>query len=82
MGLFDHFPYTNLHELNLAWLLQTMKELETIIDTFVHTETLKFSDPIEWHITTQYAKNTIVLDENGNAFLSKKPVPIGIQLNN
>lgn len=28
MGLFEHFPYTNFHELNLDWILEKMKELE------------------------------------------------------
>lgn len=28
MALFENFPYTNLHELNLDWLIQDMKELE------------------------------------------------------
>ena len=28
MALFENFPYTNLHELNLDWLIQEMKELE------------------------------------------------------
>lgn len=28
MSLFENFPYTNLHELNLDWLIQEMKELE------------------------------------------------------
>ena len=28
MSLFENFPYTNLHELNLDWLIQQMKELE------------------------------------------------------
>ena len=27
MGLFEHFPYTNFHELNLNWILQRLKEL-------------------------------------------------------
>lgn len=26
MGVFDHFPYTNFHELNLQWILQHFKE--------------------------------------------------------
>lgn len=27
MGLFEHFPYTNYHDLNLDWILRTVKEL-------------------------------------------------------
>lgn len=27
MGLFEHFPYTNFHELNLTWFLDTFREL-------------------------------------------------------
>lgn len=30
MGLFDQFPYTNFHELNLDWLMQAMKNLESV----------------------------------------------------
>lgn len=32
MGLFEHFPYTNFHELNLDWLLRMMKELSRRMD--------------------------------------------------
>ena len=28
MGLFDQFPYTNFHELNLDWILEQMKNVE------------------------------------------------------
>lgn len=27
MGLFENFPYTNFHELNLDWIIKTVKEL-------------------------------------------------------
>ena len=29
MGLFEHFPYTNFHELNIQWITRKLKELET-----------------------------------------------------
>ena len=31
MGIFEHFPYTNFHEVNLDWLLANVKNLETQI---------------------------------------------------
>lgn len=32
MAIFDQFPYTNFHELNLSWLLETMKSLSDKTD--------------------------------------------------
>ncbi|MBR2702260.1 MAG: SGNH/GDSL hydrolase family protein, partial [Erysipelotrichaceae bacterium] len=82
MGVFEQFPYANMHEMNLDWLLKKMKELAQAMETFKATESLKFADPILWNITTQYEKSTVVLDPTGNAYLSLQPVPTGIQLNN
>lgn len=31
MGVFEHFPYVNYHELNLSWILRKLKELEDVI---------------------------------------------------
>lgn len=28
MGLFENFPYTNFHELNLDWVIETMKKID------------------------------------------------------
>lgn len=32
MGLFDHFPYTNVHELNLSWILKLMEALDENVE--------------------------------------------------
>lgn len=41
MGLFENFPYTNFHELNLAWLLEEMKKLAEAMENYdVHMEEL------------------------------------------
>lgn len=32
MGLFDHFPYTNFHELNLTWILEHFCEFIKALD--------------------------------------------------
>ena len=82
MGVFEHFPYVNMHEMNTQWLLEKMIELDKAMETFKATESLKFADPIIWDITTQYEKSTIVLDPTGNAYLSIQAVPAGVQLNN
>lgn len=31
MGLFEHFPYTNFHDLNLDWILSKMKDLDSAV---------------------------------------------------
>lgn len=31
MGLFEHFPYTNYHELNLDWLVEQVKKNSDIL---------------------------------------------------
>ena len=33
MGAFDHFPYTNVHELNLDWILAQVKTLTGELNT-------------------------------------------------
>ena len=83
MGLFDHFPYTNFHELNLAWILEMLKEIDKTMDEFVAINALKYADPIQWNITSQYEKNTIVIDPlTGSAYISVQPVPNGVSLSN
>ena len=32
MGLFEHFPYSNFHELNLSWLLKGLKSVDKEVD--------------------------------------------------
>lgn len=80
MGLFENFPYANFHELNLDWILQKLKELETEITNFVAINSVKYANPIVWDITSQYETNTVVLDSSGNAYLSVQPVPAGVAL--
>ena len=76
------FPHSHMYESDLREVIATIRKLEEIVKNFVNTETIVFADPITWNITKQYAKGTIVLNGEGNAYLSKKPVPIGVELNN
>lgn len=80
MGLFEQFPYTNFHELNLDWILHELKTLKTTITNFVAINSVKYANPIIWDITSQYETNTVVLDNSGNAYLSVQPVPAGVSL--
>ena len=83
MGLFDHWPYTNFHELNLSWVLRQVIELKETVNNFVILNTIKYADPIQWNITTQYEANTIVVDpQTGTAYISSQPVPAGVALTN
>ena len=82
MGLFDHFPYTNVHELNLDWVLSMMKALEAEWEAFIAGNSLQFADPMLHDVTKTYAKNTIVLDDTGNAYVSLQAVPVGVGLQN
>lgn len=78
----NEFPYTNFHELNLDWILTTLNKFESELQNFIALNTVKYANPIQWDITTQYAANTVVVDKNGVAYLSVQPVPSGVTLDN
>lgn len=73
-------PYTNFHDLNLDWIIEVLNEFNTKLTDFVSLATIKYADPIQWDITSQYEANTVVVDRNGNAYLSVRPVPSGVSL--
>ena len=82
MGVFSRFPYNNAHQLNLDLILSELDKMKEEMEDIKDISTITYADPIQWNITTQYATNTVVLDTNGNAYLSKQPVPSGILLTN
>ena len=73
-------PYTNFHDLNLDWIMDELNEFNTKLTNFVSLATIKYADPIQWDITSQYEANTVVVDSKGNAYLSVQPVPSGVSL--
>ena len=79
---FTKYPNQNDEILNLDWVIRQVENLKAAYEAFLAANSLTFADPIVWDITKQYSKNTIVLSPEGDAFLSKKAVGAGIQLNN
>lgn len=54
-----------------------------VMQQYIETSSITYADPFQWNITSQYARNTLVIDpETGTAYLSLQPVPQGIQITN
>lgn len=82
-SFFNEYPYTDFHELNLSWVIKELRGFATTLEQFVSINALKYADPIQWNITTQYEKNTIVIDpQSGTAYISVQAVPAGVALTN
>lgn len=79
MAFFNKYPYTDMHELNLDWILAKMRELEIEFDEFKVVNNITFSG--QWDITKQYPAWTIVSDNN-IGYVSLQPVPVGVPLSN
>ena len=79
---FTKYPNQNDEILNLDFVITQVENLKAAYEAFLAANSLTFADPITWDITKQYSKNTIVLSPEGDAYLSKKVVGKGIQLNN
>ena len=54
-----------------------------VMQQYMETTSITYADPFQWNITSQYARNTLVIDpETGTAYLSLQPVPSGVQITN
>lgn len=76
------WPYTNFHELNLDWIVETLKKQDAAIADFISLNSITYADPLQWDITRQYPKNQVVLDIDGDGYLSVQPVPVGVEIDN
>lgn len=82
MSYFE-FPHTRTYDNDLGWLIKRVIELTDTMENFINFNTIKYADPIAWNITTQYEANTIVIDPaTGNAYISTRPVPSGVNILN
>ena len=73
---FFEFPYTRTYSDDLGWIIRELRDLADQVEN----KTIKYADPIDWNITSQYEVNTVVLDGTV-AYLSKQAVPSGIGIN-
>lgn len=81
--MFDtRWPYTDYHNLNLDWILDTLRKQDAAIADFISLNSITYANPLQWDITRQYPKNQVVLDTNGDGYLSVQPVPVGVEINN
>ena len=76
----NHYPYTDLHELNLDWILKKIKELKGEMETFEALNTIHYAGL--WSIAEQYAKYDLVSLNDGTSYLALQPVPAGIDISN
>lgn len=83
MAFYDKFPYTNFQEINLDRIIQQLVEVQEDLQFVIDNASLKYADPIQWSITSQYQANTVVIDPaTGIAYLSTRPVPVNILITN
>lgn len=73
------FPYTDFHEINLDWVIASIKKLHKDWDDFKVLNSIRFFG--QWSITEQYPAWALV-SNNDLGYISKKPVPAGVTLDN
>lgn len=79
MGFFNMYPYINYNDLNLDALLGEIKKVVTDMEDFKVVNSIRFYGIHD--ITKSYPSYSIV-DKDGNGYISKKPVPVGVDLDN
>lgn len=79
----DYLIKGEMYQYDLGWLIQELLSFKQDLATAIDLKAIKYADPIQWDITTQYPANTVVVDpKSGTAYMSKVPVPTGVELTN
>ena len=77
--MFNFYPYTDFHEMNLDMIIAMIKKLTGEIHDFKVINKITFFG--DWDITKQYPAWSIV-NNGGDGYISIKPVPQGIDITN
>lgn len=75
----NQFPYMDIHELNLDWIIKECKRLAEEMKSFKAINDIKYLG--SWNINNTYEPWSVVTD-SGYAYMSIKAVPAGIQIDN
>lgn len=79
MSMFDSFPLMNAYSVNLDWIIKKIRELEEYVRNYTAVNNVSYAGV--WEITKQYPQWAIVTDGE-TSWLSLRPVPAGIPLEN
>ena len=79
MGLFDSFPLSNAYAVNLDWIMKKIRDVEEFVKNYAAVNKVEYAGV--WDITKQYPQWALVTDGE-TSWLSNKPVPVGIPLEN
>lgn len=77
-----NFPHTRTYDTDLGWIIAELNRVKELLNQYLENAVITFADPITWNITEQYTALTMVIDNDGTAYLSKQPVPAGIDITN
>lgn len=61
---------------------ELVAKVVAVMNEYIATSTITYADPIQWDITRQYPKNTVVITVNGDGYLSTQAVPVGVDIDN
>lgn len=82
MSYFE-FPHTRDYDGDLGYIIKKLEELTAKYDNFFEYNFISFNDPLNWTINKAYDAWKIVYDPISKyIFISKKPVPVGIDIFN